>query len=266
MVRGLYTNWKQPFAYMLSSGPVKSEILHILLQESIACLLQIGLCPKAIVCDQGSNNRAVLKKMNVTTPNPFVISNDSHKMYVFMDPPHLIKNIRNNLKTHGFTLYEQPVLWSHIQQFYDHDSELPIRLAPKLTKRHIELPNFAKLKVSLAVQVLSHTVAAGISTMVSFKALPPDATATAQLVEKFDQLFNCFNNRRFNSTSTMAHALTDKSGHIQFLQHTKEWLLQLKCRNKTQSLPCLEGWLLSISALEQLWSDLSENFGFPTFS
>ncbi|GFN89472.1 hypothetical protein PoB_001597800 [Plakobranchus ocellatus] len=60
----------------------------------------------------------------------------------------------------------------------------------------------------------------------------------------------------------MAHALTDKSGLIQFLQHTKEWLLQLKCRNKTQSLPCLEDWLLSISALEQLWSDLSENFGF----
>ncbi|GFO28687.1 THAP domain-containing protein 9 [Plakobranchus ocellatus] len=103
MVKGLYTNWKQPFAYMLSSGPVKSETLHILLQESIACLLQIGPCPKAIVCDQGSNNRAVLKKMNVTTPNPFVISNDSHKTYVFMDPPHLKKNIRNNLKTHGFT-------------------------------------------------------------------------------------------------------------------------------------------------------------------
>ncbi|GFN89473.1 THAP domain-containing protein 9 [Plakobranchus ocellatus] len=76
--------------------------------------------------------------------------------------------------------------------------KLPIRLASKLSKRHIELPNFAKLKVSLAVQVLSHTVAAGISTMVSFKALPPDATATAQFVEKFDQLFNCFNSRRFN--------------------------------------------------------------------
>ncbi|GFO19473.1 THAP domain-containing protein [Plakobranchus ocellatus] len=113
-----------------------------------------------------------------------------------------------------FNIPNPPVLWSHIQQFYDHDSELPIRLAPKLTKRHIELPNFAKLKVSLAVQVLSHTVAAGISTMVSFKALPPDATATAQFVEKFDQLFNCFNSRRFNSTSTMAHALTDKASDV----------------------------------------------------
>ena len=49
------------------------------------------------------------------------------------------------------------------------------------------------MHVNLAAQVLSHSVAAGISTLVSLKHLPENAMYTAQFVEQFDALFNTFN-------------------------------------------------------------------------
>ncbi|GFO01450.1 transposable element p transposase-like protein [Plakobranchus ocellatus] len=111
------------------------------------------------------------------------------------DPPHLMKSIRNNLKRHGFTKDGADVSWEFVERFYQMDSSLPIRMAPKLTKRHILVPTFADLNVKLAAQVLSHTVAAGITTMIKPNAIPPTASATAEFIDSFDKLFNCFNSR-----------------------------------------------------------------------
>ena len=52
-------------------------------------------------------------------------------------------------------------MWKHIEDFYDLDSRSPIRMAPKLTRKHIDLPAFTNMRVKLATQVLSHSVAAG---------------------------------------------------------------------------------------------------------
>ena len=112
-----------------------------------------------------------------------------HKMYVFSDPPHLVKNVRNNLKKHGFNVDGNLVQWKHIEDFYLADSKLPIRMAPKLTHKHIELPPFSPLSVKLATQVLSDSVAAGITTMVSLGALPEDAQHTAVFVGLMDRMF-----------------------------------------------------------------------------
>ena len=85
-------------------------------------------------------------------------------MWFMTPPPHLIESVRNNLKKHGFSVNGKP-----------------------------PLPPFAPLRVKLATQVLSHSVAAGISTTCTLGALPNDAMETAQFVERMDMVFNCFN-------------------------------------------------------------------------
>ena len=112
-----------------------------------------------------------------------------HKVYVFYDHPHLVMNVRNNLKKHGFNVDGNLVQWKHIEDFYRADSKFPIRMAPKLTHKHIELQPFAPLSIKLATQVLSHSVAAGISTTVSLGALSEDAQYTAVFVERMDRMF-----------------------------------------------------------------------------
>ena len=192
MVRGIIENWKQAFGFFFSSGPMPAEKLKILLTDAINALNETGLNVKIVICDQGSNNRSMLQKLGVTVTSPFFHVN-SKKIYAMYDPPHLIKNVRNNLKKTGYTVNGEDISWEDITKFYEIDSKLSIRTAPKLTKKHIELPPFTAMRVKLATQVLSHTVAAGITMLCSFGHLESKCMATANFIKRFDQLFDIFN-------------------------------------------------------------------------
>ena len=63
---------------------------------------------------------------------------------------------------------------------------MSIRMAPKLTDRHIILPSFSAMCINLAAQTLSHSVAAGINTLCTLNYLPVDASVTAEFIETFD--------------------------------------------------------------------------------
>lgn len=49
----------------------------------------------------------------------------------------------------------------HIKTFYEMDHGSDIRLAPKLREHHLNPTNTQKMKVKIAAQLLSRTVAAG---------------------------------------------------------------------------------------------------------
>ena len=110
-----------------------------------ACLDQpqtVGLMVIIVICDQGLNNENLFTtQLGVTIDHPYFV-HGGRKVYTMWDPPHLIKNVRNNLKKHGFVLDGKDILWSYVANFYTADSSKPIRIAPRLTKRHIELPPF----------------------------------------------------------------------------------------------------------------------------
>ena len=130
---------------------------------------------------------------------------------------------------HGFSFQGKDAKWSDIEEFYHHDSSKLVRLAPKLTQKHIVLPPFAALRVCLATQVISHSVAAGMSAMAVWGSLSSEASHTAEFLEMFDQLFNCFNSRTTASPAKMRHAMSNSSGHKDFLVSTKSWIKDLQC-------------------------------------
>ena len=103
--------------------------------------------------------------IQISATQPYIRHNDKN-IFVLYDPPHLLKNIRNNLKKGDFYVDGRLVSWYHIVDFYRFDKGHEIRLAPKLTDKHINLPPFTSMHVNLAAQVLSHSVAAGISFLV----------------------------------------------------------------------------------------------------
>lgn len=69
MARGIYASWKIPIAYYLVRSAVKHDILKKLIINVPKTLIETGLCPKMIVCDQGTNNQSALKSLDVTTNN-----------------------------------------------------------------------------------------------------------------------------------------------------------------------------------------------------
>ena len=69
-----------------------------LLRECITKDQGAGLYVKVVIGDQGSNNRNMFQnELGATVEEPFFI-HQGQKIYLLYDPPHLIKNVRNNLK------------------------------------------------------------------------------------------------------------------------------------------------------------------------
>ena len=262
MVRGLVEKWKQPVGYFLTSGPMSANNLQSALLSCIDSMQSNGLLVKVLICDQGANNMSVLKSLGITVEKP-AFEHKGNVIHVIMDPPHLLKNIRNNLKKNGFIVAGKSVSWTFIEQFYHIDVGFPIRLAPKLTLRHIELPPFSSMRVRLAAQVLSHSVSAGITTLcMTSDKLDADAIHTAHFLEKFNNLFDVFNSSNLYDANNYKCAITSKSDHIMFLKGTLNWLNEVKrAGNGRALLPCLEGWKLSINSLIQLWDQLHQEKG-----
>ncbi|GFO32184.1 transposable element p transposase [Plakobranchus ocellatus] len=126
MVHGIVSPWKQPIGFFFSSGPIDHRILSSLIREALSLLLDMKLDVKAVICDQGSNNRAALKGLGVSLEQPFIshqFEETFKKVYVIFDPPHLLKNTRNILKKHGFKKKDtqENILWKHINEFYKKD-------------------------------------------------------------------------------------------------------------------------------------------------
>ncbi len=242
MVKGLCAKWKQPIGYFLSHNTAPAEKLK-------------ALVVRVVICDQGSTNQQMFRLFGVSADKPCV--NFCGKQVVFMfDPPHLLKNVRNNLMKHDFVIGDKRVCWKYIKQLYESDSSLKIRMAPKLTKKHIELPAFSAMRVCLAAQVLSHTVAAGIYTYITLGKLPDDASSTAEFVKTVDGLFDCFNSRNLYDKKALRRPVTDASAssHWSHLEECVSQLKALKVVGSNRPSPCFEGWVLSINALKLLWS------------
>jgi len=75
------------------------------------------------------------------------------------------------------------------------------------------------MRVCLAAQVFSHSVAAGLQTWVHTKESPSDALQTAAFVEQMDSLFDVLNSRKRKDSKPARCALS--AGNITSLS---EWV------------------------------------------
>lgn len=260
MLRGISFKWKQPLAYFFVSGSIKPTVLGRLMHECLSKLEEIQLFPKAVICDQGPTNRCYLETLEkVSVSQPFLIHGNK-KVHVIYDPPHLLKNIRNNFKKHDFLFGSgenvQTVCWNHVSEFYAFDKNLPIRMAPRLTDKHLDLPPFTNMRVNLAAQVLSHSVAAGIQTLSHLGKLDRAAEHTAKFIDMFDRLFNACNSRTIKSSQPMGHAISNGSGHAVFFEDMLTFLQALKPARSKLELPCISGWQITIKSIIEIWKDL----------
>jgi hypothetical protein len=170
MVRGISSNLSYPLsAYATKS--VSASTLYSVIWECIECLeLVVGLKVLYICCDGAVQNRKFFTfhgnegELIHKTRNTYAV--DERDIYFISDPPHLLKTARNcfaNSFAHSNTRslwFNQSISWKHLLQLYDeHCEQSQFRICPKLTREHMTLTSFSKMRVSLAAQVLSGTVA-----------------------------------------------------------------------------------------------------------
>uniref|UniRef100_A0A1Y1JZB1 THAP-type domain-containing protein n=1 Tax=Photinus pyralis TaxID=7054 RepID=A0A1Y1JZB1_PHOPY len=258
MIKGVYRQWKQPFSFTFSNGPLSSTQLKQLIEEVITVCQQVGLKVVATICDQGSANQAainaLLKDANEYflqkgMENPhlgFFINNQ--EIVPLYDVPHLFKGLRNNLLTKNlhFTKngVEQVATWKHIELLYFLDTYDDTRLLTKLTDAHVMANKINKMKVSSMTQVFSYGVGshlqrfAGWDTHTDY-SLPSEANQTGELVLFIDKLFDSLNgNRKLPPASKpLKGAFTLTSGHEEFWSEAIHIIRSMKyCDPKTGKL------------------------------
>ena len=184
MVRGIKEKWKQPLGYVLVHESCPSEEIKSILLKMIDDLTSVGLLVETIISDLGSNLQKLLRVLNITPDKPWFI-HKGKKIFYLYDSPNLIKAVRNNLMKYDIHCgknMKKVASWEDIQVINELDRTQNLRCCPKLTQKHINPNGFMKMKVKLATQTISQTVASTMSTYISLGALPPSAMETAELI------------------------------------------------------------------------------------
>ena len=249
MIKSLSGTWKQPVGYFFTSGVMPADLIIVKLKQCIDRVINCGLMPKLMICDQGPSNRGCITKLGININKPFFVYTNM-KIFFMFDPPHLIKSIRNGLSK-GFMFENNKVSMEVIQKCYDIKSNSKLPLAPKLNIKHIQLKSFSKMRVNLACELLSNSVALGIETLVIVKLIEGDALYTSHFCKFFNNLFDIFNSSLSNKNIVYKNPLNNNIDSITFLQNSVNILNNIKyCDNKyTDQLPCLLGWRLNVNSL-----------------
>lgn len=161
MVRGLFGNWKQPIYYQFDQ-----KMTQTILFEIIKSIESCGFHVAATVCDLGGSNQGLLRELNITVQTPFFInpSNDSKKIYMFADVPHLMKLIRNHfVDNNGFEIDGEVIDKNIIEELISKTNQKSdLSIAYKISAANLNVRGAERQKVKLATKLFSHTVSTAI--------------------------------------------------------------------------------------------------------
>ena len=180
MVRGLFNSFLFPYASFPASN-LSGEQLVPIFYEAIMRVELCGLKVACITLDGNSVNRKFIKligqikKNNISYKFKNPLSFNAREVFLFSDPPHLIKTARNclanpkrNMQVINLTLKKscmfiancylqlngKSMSWEHIKQLYHTATETTgLSTVHKLKYEHIYLSGFSKMRVDYAAQV-----------------------------------------------------------------------------------------------------------------
>lgn len=145
-----FGGFRWPVAYF-GSNPATTHQLFINFWELVDALDEHDFVVDYVMFDGASTNRSFMnmllndnaKALDFTAKD---IYNSDHKIFVIQDVKHVIKKIRNNLeasrgKNKGvpgryLILNGKPVVWDHIEEAFNFNTQLGFRIHRHLTREH----------------------------------------------------------------------------------------------------------------------------------
>ena len=189
------TAWRQPIYYHFDTNIDKDLINSLIIQ-----LEEHGYPVYATCCDMGGSNYGLMGKgqLNVGWREPkkpyFANPFDKHRnVHFFYDVPHLMKLIRNNLIDHEirtpYGMVSKEPLWELVNY-----QEGVFKTAYKITQKHLTVSGNERMKVKMAVHLLSNTVGLALEHLKLEGKLKSDqCLATSDLILLSNRWFDVFN-------------------------------------------------------------------------
>ncbi|KAK6191108.1 hypothetical protein SNE40_002852 [Patella caerulea] len=131
------------------------------------------------------------------------------------------------------------VEWNNILTLNDVQNTIGLSAGNKLSNKHVNFQQ-QKMKVSLAVQTLSNSVAVGLQSAFELGVDGLDAcSSTVQFIQYFDKLFDVMNSRsKFVPGMKQAISSNNIGYRTHFFQEVKQYLLSLRTLDGQSLLEC----------------------------
>lgn len=185
IVRGLFGEWKHA-VYVAFNENMTGRILTKIVDK----LEEVGLRPCAAVADMGGSNRSTWTDLAITEEKPYFHTGSNNRVFVFADPPHVIKLARNHLIDSGYKISEDMGTASiePVRRLIDIQRGSDLRLCPRLKAAHVpEKKKGNRMKVAPAVKLMSNSVSAALTLLTERDAdMPADTLQTAYLLKMFN--------------------------------------------------------------------------------
>ncbi|KAL1489139.1 hypothetical protein ABEB36_014082 [Hypothenemus hampei] len=246
----------------------------------LACQNLAKIKVVTIICDMGTPNVKAVSDLGAT-PEKLFFYFDGKKVFVIFDPPHLLKRTASLFRQYNVSMEVEvagqksrmEARFEDIKTAYNIDCATPIafRSLYKIRQDHLEPKIKYSMRVNIAAQIMSHSVAAYIYTLTRHNKFEERAIATAAFVQQVNDIFDSVNGNRLRRASDGGNQLrcrtTAKSGHMEFwaqaLQQVEGWEFQRRTKaGLLKSMPpCQKGWITSLNAIMGIWEYLkSEGF------
>lgn len=271
MAVGVNVSWSIPIAYFLVNGTSAQEKAN-LVSQAILILHDLGGNVISVTFDGTSTNFAAAEILGANILKPLELkpyfnnpADETSKVYIVPDACHMVKLLRNVFA--DLTLIDRNgkyINWFYIQNLNSLQNSEGLTLANKLRNKHVEFYQ-NKMKVSLAVQVFSKSVAEALKFASQTLKLEQfkNVSATIDFLLIVNDLFDLCNSKNcLAKGSKAALKLCNKYQWEPFLNNASNYLLGLKDSKNgkllfetTRRTPVI-GLVCLIGSLKGLFEDL----------
>nr|CAI5852337.1 unnamed protein product [Callosobruchus analis] len=195
--------WKIPIGCFFLDGLGGVEKAGVV-QKALEFIHQSGVTVTSITFDGAPVNFTMCKYLganihNLDSLKPYFTNPvTGDKVYIFLDPSHMIKLVRNSFGSQKYftDMTENQISWDYLVKLLDVQILEGLHLGTKIKLRHIEWAR-EKMKVKLATQTLSKSVSDALTYLDRDLKLEHfyGSDATATFIRKFNDLFDISNSR-----------------------------------------------------------------------
>lgn len=278
MLGGITTRWKQTVAYFFTGNSVDGSVYRDILFQIIEKTEAVGLKVVSITSDMGSANQAFWKICGITAGRYSLIKNfiqhpydDTRKIYIFADVPHLFKNIKNMLIsnklinladsiTDEYKLPSNTVKASHIVDIIKYQEPLQFKLVPKLSEADLMPSHFQKMKVRTSTNVISRPVSSALRFL-SNELKITEYNTTAWFIDIIETWFTLMSSRH----PSVALSLKNMQAYdeaISHLQKTMSIFQRMNVGSRNLWKPSQTGLLISTKSMLDIQEDCLKNKGY----
>lgn len=236
-------HWKVPVGYFFIDNLNATERAN-LLNMCLSLLHKSKVQVLSVTFDGAPVNKSMCTRLGATLNYDnlcsYIIHPDTgEKVFIFLDPSHALKLVRNTLGEKGILLNESNkyIKWEFIVKLYNLEKVEGLKSATKLTGRHINYHN-EKMNVRLAAQVLSDSVSKALTycKQIGYADFQ-GSLATAHFCSMINKAFDILNSRsKFSKGNKYNLPISDNTinEYSTFVSSFKNYIYNLKDINGTR--------------------------------